>query len=167
MNRYLNRTHWVFLLGLAIGLTSLAHAGQPKAKGKDKDLENDSKLSALEEAEEEKVKLTGDKGTHQKLFMGTYVHLAEANDKVSPDVVGAFITNDLDKKPGRSYQVKAHSGNKEIIAALQRLNQKKMKITGKLRVIDENGEGKYLIVSEVMESAPTPPVAQRRKPGGL
>ncbi|HYG76116.1 MAG TPA: hypothetical protein VEK08_14010 [Planctomycetota bacterium] len=166
MTNHLNRMQWVLLLGLALGLTgtSLTHAGQSKAN---KDLEADDKQAAQEEADEAAAREKGTVVTYQKLFMGTFVQLAEANEKVSPEVVGVFITNEADKKPGRSYQVKVQSGNKEVLAALYRLNQKRVQVTGKLRVIDANGEGKYLIVSSVLEAAPTPPVAQRRKAGGI
>ena len=81
--------------------------------------------------------------------------------------MGQFTTITADKKPGRTYLVKVEGGSKGILKDLLRSEGKTVQVSGKLRVIDSNGEAKYLVVISVMEASPTPPVAERRKQGGL
>ena len=158
-----NRIPWVFILGLIAGLamTSLAHAGQPK----DKDA--DVKQSTQEDADEDAARQQGVKNRDRRTFLGRFDANQDSTEEHAPDVVGTFITSAADKKPNHMYLVKAESGNMAIVKALMRYNGKNTQVLGKLRVLDENGEGKYLIVNSVIEAAPTPHIGERRKPGNI
>jgi hypothetical protein len=162
MNKHSN--YWVLCLSLIIGLASTACAGQPKDK---LDLEAEAKQIEAEEAQQKADHDKGIKGRHQRAFFGTFVAQSEMNENISPDVVGIFVTNQTDKKPGRRYLVKAENNSKNIVDTLKRFNQKNAQVTGRLRVIDENGEAKYLVVSTVVEISATPPAVERTKLGGF
>jgi hypothetical protein len=165
MSKYADRIQWMFCLSLAAGLAApvLTHAGQPKPK---LDLEAEAKQIAEEEKKEEEARRAGPVG-RQWQFVGTFHKHSDASPDLSPDVVGAFVTDTSDLKPGRTYLVKVENKNKDVLQALARSDRKKVRITGKLRMFGPDGEAKYLIVSAVTERAPTPPVVERRKFGGL
>lgn len=159
MSKYSNRTQWL-VLGLTVCLssTALTHAGQPKDKSK-LDLEAEAKQAAQEDAQQQADR---DKGiTHQSKFTGRFAGLSEDSKNVSPDVVGWFNTDSSGTKPGRTYQVKVADGNKAVLKTLLRFDGKKAQVTGKLRVLDSNGEAKYLVVIDVMEPSSTPRAKQR------
>lgn len=166
MSKYPNRAQWVLFLGLTVALAAAAptHAGQPKEK--QLDLEAEAKQAAEEDAKEKADRRFGPAG-RQTAFAGTFVKLSDASQQLSPDVVGSFVTDKSDMKPGRTYLVKVENNNKDVLQALMRFDLKKVRASGKLRVIGPDGEAKYLIVSSVIELAPTPPAKERRKFGGL
>ena len=168
MSKYPNRAPWVLFLGLTVALAAAAptHAGQPKPKDKQLDLEAEAKQVAEEEAKENADRRFGPAG-RQTVFAGTFVKLSDPSQNLSPEVVGSFVTDKSDMKPGRTYLVKVEKGNKDVLQALMRLDLKKTRASGKLRVIGPDGEAKYLIVSNVIAVGPTPPVKERRKFGGL
>jgi hypothetical protein len=158
MNNY-RRPKWVLVLGLTSGLatTTPSHAAQPKAKPAD--LEAEARIAAQEEAQQQADRDKGIK--HQSKFTGTFAALSDDSQKTSPDVVGSFTTDASDPKPGRTYLVKVADGNKAVLKTLLRFDQKKAQVTGKLRVMDSNGEAKYLVVIDVMEPSATPRAKQR------
>ena len=159
MSKSPNRTQWVLLLGLTVGLatTALTHAAQPKAKPVDPEAE--AKQAAQEDAQQQADRDKGIK--HQSKFTGTFAAPSDDSQKLSSDVVGWFITDPSDTKPGRTYQVKVADGNKAVLKTLLRFDGKKAQLTGKLRVLDANGEAKYLVVIDVMEPSATPRAKQR------
>jgi hypothetical protein len=81
--------------------------------------------------------------------------------------VGHFVTNDKDRKPKRDYLMKLSTDSKALADGLKKLNGKPAQLTGVLRVIDANGEAKYLIVDSILENGPTQKVAERRSASGL
>jgi len=162
----MNLTHCLLSLVLAVGLATIArsHAGEPV------DFDAEAKQAAQEEAEQKAERDKGVTGKYQRTFFGTFQRLSDSDgnaQQISPDVLGIFVTNAQDRKPDRTYLVKAESGNKGIIETLKKFDGKKSEVTGKLRVISPEGEAKYLIISMVVEVAATPPVKQRRNFGGL
>jgi hypothetical protein len=167
MSNWQNRPKWVMALGLSVLIAATAqttHAAQPKTKDV---AAAEAKLAADEDAREA---AEGESGKQQRTFGGVFSLLPAPTDStqtLSPDVVGSFITDASDAKPNRSYLVKVDIGNKSIMDALKRSADKKIRVTGKLRVINENGEAKYLIVFSVLEAAATPAVTGRRKVGGV
>ncbi|MCY3018486.1 MAG: hypothetical protein NTW87_05585 [Planctomycetota bacterium] len=165
MSKYRNRGQWVLFLGLTVGLatTALTHAGQPKDKPLD--LEAEAKQAAQEEVKDLADHAQGIR--HQKVFGGTFLLPSDSSQKLSPDVVGSFVTGPADSKPGRAFLVKVENGKKEVVDALNRFDGKPVRVFGKLRVIGPDGEAKYLVVINLVESAPTPPAVERRKFGGL
>ncbi len=171
MNKNANRIPWVLFLVLIAGVatTSLAHAGQPK--GKDKEAEAEAKQFTQEEEAEIADRAKGIKHKDRRTFSGRFDAVPEAESKefATNVVVGTFTTNSADTKPGRTYLVKMDvEASKATLKALMRFDGKTAQILGKLRVIDANGEGKYLMVNTVLEaSSPTPPVKDRRKSGGV
>jgi hypothetical protein len=149
------RTLWVLLLSLIVGL---AHGAQ-KDKSKPLDPEAEAKQAAQEDAQQT---IDRDKGIkHQSKFSGTFATIVDDSQKLGPDVVGAFTTDASDMKPGRTYLVKVADGNKTILKTLLRFDGKKAQVSGKLRVLDANGEAKYLVVIDVMEPSATPRAKQR------
>ena len=104
---------------------------------------------------------------YQRKFFGMFAGLSDDSQRLSPDVVGSFGTNESDKKPGRKYLVKVENGNKAVLETLKRNDGKKAQVTGKLQDIGPDDEAKYLIVSSVIELSATPPAKERRKLGGL
>jgi hypothetical protein len=161
----MKQTHWILTLLLAAGVTfcSTAQAGEAV------DLEAEAQQAAKEEAEQKAEREKGATGKYQRTFYGLYQALPESGngESIAPDVVGTFLTNETDRKPGRTYLVKAENGNKGILEALRKMHGKKAEVTGKLRNYNPEGEGKYLIVSLVVEVAPTIKRGERRKFGGL
>lgn len=158
MSKSPKRTRWVIILGLTVGLatTALTHAA---SKDKPLDLEAEAKQIAQEEAQQQADR---DKGIrHQSKFTGTFAALPEDTKNLGPDVVGSFITDSSDTKPGRTYLVKVADGNKTVLKTLSRFDGKKAQVTGRLRVLDSNGEAKYLIVIDVVEPSSTPRAKQR------
>jgi hypothetical protein len=165
MSKHRNRAQWALFVGLTFGLvaSALTHAGQPKPK---LDLEAEAKQSAEEDKKEAEDRAKGIKP--QRIFIGTFTGIPDdPSQQVSPDVVGTFATDRSDQRPGRTYLVKLESRSQSVHDMLKRTGGKKAQLTGKLRNFDENGEAKYLIVSTVMELAPTPRVVKRRSVGGL
>ena len=167
MSTNANRTHGMAFLVLIAGLatSSLLHAGQPKAK--DKEAEAEAKQFSQEEADEIAERAQGVKHKDRRSFLGRFVALPEASENA--DVVGQFNTITADKKPGRAYLVRldAEASKATLLKELQRSDGKNVQVLGKLRVVDANGEFKYLVINSVMEDTPTPPVRERRKPGSL
>jgi hypothetical protein len=106
-------------------------------------------------------------GKNQHIFSGTFYKLSDDLQKLSPDVIGRFTTNDLDKRAGRTYLVKVANGNKTIHETLQRNDGKEGQVTGKLQDISPDGGAKYLIISAATDISATPPSKSRRKRGGL
>jgi hypothetical protein len=157
MNNY-RSPEWVLVLGLTIGLATTAptHAAQPKVKV---DLQAEANQSQQEDIQQQADRDKGIK--HQSKFNGTFVLLADDSQKLSADVVGSFTTDSSDVKPGRTYLVKVADGNKTVLNTLARFNGKKAQVTGKLRVLDQNGEAKYLVVIDVMAPSSTPRAKQR------
>lgn len=96
-----------------------------------------------------------------------YRGLGQSNQELSPDVVGYFVTSLTDPKPGRAYQMRLASNKEALLNALKKVNGKPVRITGKLRVIDTNGNAKYLVVESVTEGGATPSVGERRDAGGI
>jgi hypothetical protein len=164
MSKYPNCARWVLVLGLTVGLatTALTHAGQPKDKV---DLAAEAKQAAEEEAKDLADHAQGI--GHQKVFVGAFTRRSDDSQKLGPDVVGSFLTGQADPKPGRAFLVKVENGKKEVVDALNRLDGKTVRVFGKPRVIGPDGEAKYLVVINLIESGPTPPAVDRRKPGGL
>jgi hypothetical protein len=164
MSKNANRVPWMIILGLVAGLaTTSLHAGQPKKDGKDKEAEAEAKQFAQEEADEIADRAKGIKHKDRRAFTGRFVA------EVSGDVMGQFMTITADKKPGKSYLVKfdAEASKTALTKALQRFEGKNVTVLAKLRVFDQNGEAKYLVINSVMEDSPTPPVVERRGPGGI
>jgi|GEM_PF-3469492 len=180
MNKYKNgirssgimpaRAGWMPALQmLFLGLTvSLATTAPTHAASKDKlDQAAEAKQVALEEAAQAADREKGVKGMYQRTFIGTFVGLSDTSQKVSPEVVGMFVTSATDKKPGRNYLVKVDNTNKTLLETLKRFDQKKAQVTGKLQVIGPDGEGKYLLATQIVEQTPTPPAVSNRKLGGI
>jgi hypothetical protein len=159
MSRFQNRPKWLLILGFSVGIATTAlpsYAAQAKNKT---DLAAEAKAAADEEAQQQADR---DKGIrHQSKFTGTFAALADDSQKPSPDVVGSFTTDSSDMKPGRTYLVKVADGNKAVLKTLMRFDGKKAQVTGKLRVLDQNGEAKYLVLIDVMEPSATPRAKQR------
>jgi hypothetical protein len=164
MSKYSNCAQWVLFLGLTVGLatTALTHAGQPKDNV---DLAAEATQSAEEEAKDLADHAQGIR--KQKVFEGVFTRLSDNSQKVAPDVIGSFFTGKSDPKPGRAFLVKVENGKKEVVDALNRSEGKAVRIFGKLRVIGPDGEAKYLVAINLVDSAPTPPAKERRKFGGL
>jgi hypothetical protein len=166
MSSFQNRPGWVLVLGLSVGIATTAlttYAAQPKDKN---NLANEAKQASDEDAREA---AEGETGKQQRAFGGIFALLSapDPSQKLSPEVVGSFIADAADAKPGRAYLVKVDNGNKGIIEALKRDAGKKIRVTGKLRNIGEDGEAKYLVVTSVVQTAATPPAVNRRKRGGV
>lgn len=160
----MNHRHGLFFLVLALSLatTAVTHAGETL------DLDAEAKQAAQEEADQKAERTQGVTGKYQRTFYGTFQRVPEATDQPrSPEVVGTYTTNAADRKPDRNYLVKVENGNKNLLEALKRVEGKKAEVTGKLRNINPEGEAKYLIVTAVIEAAPTPTTGERRKFGGL
>jgi len=162
MSKNQNRPHWMLVLGLTAGIAAtLTHAAD-----KDSVLDADAKASEQEDTDAVTDHAKGIKGSGSRIFSGAFAALSETSQDLGPDVVGSFTTDSADKKPGRTYLVKVQ--DKGVLKTLARYDGKKAKVVGKLRVIDTDGEAKYLIVSSVIVSAaPTPSVTNRNPPGGL
>ncbi len=153
--------HWVLFTGLVLATAGIQAADKPT------DFEAEKKQAEKEEAEQKAERDAGTKGKYQKIFFGTVHILADANPKLSPEVLGNFETSNQDKKPGRNYQLKLDGDSKALADTLRKLDGKSAQLTGKLRVIGADGEAKYLIVSSVVEMAPTPKIPERRSGSGL
>ena len=155
---------WAGILGLTLGL---AANGALAAAEKATNFEAEQAQIEKEDAEQQAEREKGIKGKYQKVFWGTVYLIPQANAELSPDVVGYFVTNDRDPKPKRSYQMKLARDSKALADALKELDRKPAKITGKLRLLDANGEGKYLIVDSIMVEGPTQRVPERCSASGL
>jgi len=156
---------WAGVLGIAIWFaTDRTLAAADKADVWDAEKAQIEKEAAAEQAERDR----GIKGKWQRLFRGTVYLLTQANEELSPDVVGYFVTNGQDRRPGRNYLMKLGGNDKKALAdALKKVNGMTVQIRGVLRVIGENGEAKYLIVDSVWLEGPTPTVPERRSGSGL
>ena len=148
----------LFLLVFILGLCCV-----PAVRGAEKkkpDLEAEAKQAAEEEAQELKDRQQGKKP--QITFHGTFKMRGES-DPGNPEVIGAFLTDQHDMVPGQVYMVKAGGSNKPILTeALKKQDGKKATLQGFLR-----NERKYLIVINIIESAPTPPARERLRAGGI
>jgi hypothetical protein len=155
---------WMLVLGLSVGIATTAlttQAAQPKNKT---DLAAEAKAAAEEDAREA---AEGESGKQQRTFSGVFAPAAEGESSPNPAVVGSFVTDSSDVRPNRTYLAKLETGSKGVIEALRRNAGKKVRVTGKLRNIGEDGEAKYLIVTAVLEASPTPHATERRKRGGV
>jgi hypothetical protein len=130
----------LLIASLAVAM-SFAAAAESQA-------EQEAKQAAAEEAAE---KLLPEDQQFGKPYSGTFN--LSAKDDQNPQVIGRFA---VDK--GATYLVKLNDPG--LLKRLSLYDNKKCTLTGKLR-----NEGKYLLVTTVIESAPTPPA--RRKRGGL
>ena len=106
-------------------------------------------------------------GKNQRNFFGTFVPLAENAEKPGPDVIGSFATVEQHVKVGRTYLVKLENGNKIVLEELRRHAGKNFQVSGKLQDIGPEGEAKFLIIVSVKDDSATPPVKERRTPGGV
>ena len=165
MHTRTKRIPWMLLLGLTVAIGIQARAAHSKDATPDFDAE--AKQAAQEAEQEAKDRAAGIKGKRQRTFIGTFSSVDPAQKKLAPDVVGMFVTNDSDKKPGRQYQVKLDSANKDLIDKLNAVEGKTAQIQGSLRVLDQNGEGKYLIAISVIPVAATRPAVEHRGFGSL
>ena len=152
------------ILGLTI---ALAASRVPAAEEKATDFDAEQRQIEKEDAEQNAEREKGLKGKYQRVFLGTVYLLTHANEEISPDVVGNFVTNNSDKKPRRNYLMKLATDSQALKDALKRMNRKPAKVTGKLRFIDANGEAKYLFVDSIEEEGPTLTVPERRSSSGL
>lgn len=152
----------ILVLLMVLGLPSLVRAG-------DSDFDAEAKQAAQEDETERKEREEGIKGKYQRKFLGVFNALTAAPDtqNMSSDVVGTFITNASDLKPGRTYQVKLEGKSKELLASLIASKGAGVEVTGKLRVLGPDGEAKYLIASSCQTTGATPEVRNRRKRGGF
>ena len=166
MSTNANRTPWLVIGLIAALATTSLHAAQKK-DSKDKEAEAEAKQSAQEDADEAAERAKGIKQKDRRTFLGRFVAVPEVSEQQAAEVVGQFTTSNADKTPGRTYLVKVEAGNKATFKQLLRYDGKNAQLLGKLRVLDANGEGKYLVVNQIVEAAPTPPVEERRKPGGI
>jgi len=162
----MTRVHALLFFVLAIGFaTAVAtHAGEAV------DLDAEAKQAAEEDAAQKAERAQGQTGKYQRTFYGTFQWVGAADgsaQQLSPEVVGNFSTNSSDRKPGRTYLVKVENANKGVIETLKKFNGKITEVQGKLRNLTPEGEAKYLIVTSVVEVAPTRPATERRKFGGL
>jgi len=151
----------VFRLFLLVFILPLCCVPSVSGAEKEKlDTEAEAKKAAEEEAQELKDRQKGIKP--QSTFRGTFTILGDSDSK-NPEVIGAFLTGMDDKVPGQCYLVKAGGSNKPILTeALKKQDGKKTTLQGLLR-----NEGKYLIVINIIESAPTPPARDRFRGGGI
>ena len=159
------KTFWTVLLGLTIafamnGVLAAAEKGAT-------DFEAEQAQIAEEDAAQKAERAMGIKAQYQRVFFGTVRILKQANAEISPDVVGHFVTNKDDMKPGRAYQIKMWDKSPEVLDALRKMNGKTVKLSGKLRLLNSSGEAKYVMVKSVEELAPTPRVPERRSSSGL
>ena len=137
------------------------------AADKPVDFEEEKKQIEKEEAEQRAERENGVKGKYQKTFLGTVRCLAESDPKLSPDVIGTFVTSNNDQKPGREYQLKVEGGSEALIEVFKKLDGKTIEVIGKLRMIGADGEAKYLIASNATQVGPTIRVPERRSANGL
>lgn len=153
------------VLLLALGMPVLLHAGQTDTA----DLDAEAKQAAEEEENEAKERAEGIKGKYQRKFLGVFNPLTSTPDSqnMSSEVVGTFITNSSDLKPGRTYLVKLEGKSKELLASLISNKANIIEVTGKLRNLGPDGEAKYLIAASCQIAGATPEVKNRRKRGGF
>jgi hypothetical protein len=164
---YLNMNRnilWAGILGLAMGLAT--NRALPAADKAD-DADAEQKQMAKEDADQAAERDKGIKGKYQKKFLGTVYLRTPADSDLGSNVVGHFVTNDKDLKPKRNYLMMLGSDSKVLAEGLKKMNGKPTQLTGVLRVIDANGEAKYLIVDSIVENGPTPTVPERRSASGL
>lgn len=155
---------WTVIIGLAFsGATSGALIAAETAP----DFEAEQKQIEKEDAEQDAEREKGIKNKYQVVFDGTVRLLSQADQELSPGVVGHFVTSLQDPKPGRAYLLKLAAESEALLNALKSVNGKPAQLTGKLRFIGANGEAKYLIVESVQGKGPTPTVSERRTAGGL
>jgi len=87
---------------------------------------------------------------------------------IVPRVEG--VVTKVNKKLGdtvKAGEVIAVIESQELADALRKMHGKPARLTGKLRLIDSNGEAKYVMVNSVEESAPTQRAPERRSASGL
>lgn len=149
------------ILGMVLGLPALL-AG-------DADLDAEAKQAAEEDEKENQERKEGIKGKYQRKFLGGFIPLAGSPDSqnMSSEVVGTFVTNASDLKPGRTYLVKLEGQSKELLASLVASKGTIVEVIGKLRNTGPDGEAKYLIASSCQTTGATPEVKKRRKRGGF
>ena len=153
---------------LAAYLLYLPFAFGVSAADKPAKFDIEKKQIEKEDAEQKAEREKGIRGKYQKMFFGRVKFFHETDSDVSPDVLGSFETSEIDKKPGRHYQIKVEGDDQNaLMQTLKRLEGKNLQITGKLRLIGSDGEAKYLIVSSVDEIGPTPAIPERRSGNGL
>ena len=161
MNKF---ARWLLVLGFT---ALLATTARTHAADKPVDFSAEDKQAEKEDADQMAEREKGIRGKYQRKFLGEFHWLSEPDPKFSPDVVGTFDTNDQDMKPGRHYQVKVENNSKAVLELLKQLDGKNTEFSGKLRVIGQDGEAKYVIVSSVIEVSATPPAVEHSKFGGF
>jgi hypothetical protein len=153
------------VLGLAPALfcQGLARAGE--ARKEKPDLEAEAKEAEAEADEEKASRAAGVKGKYQRKFHGTFF-LLSANDAQpdNPEVVGTFLTDEVDKKPNQMYLVKVEKGDmeKELLESLKCYEGQKTCVIGRLR-----NKNKYLVVGTINGPMPSPPLKIRQPPGSI
>jgi hypothetical protein len=157
--------HLALVLLMALGLPALVRAEQSDSV----DFDAEAKQAAQEDEAQNKEREQGIKGKYQRKFLGVFNPLSAAPDtqNMSSEVVGTFITNSSDLKPGRTYLVKLEGKSKDLLASLISSKGTSVEVMGKLRNIGPDGEAKYLIASSCQTTGATPAVTNRRKRGGF
>lgn len=155
---------WAVALGVAMGAATQRTLAAAEGAT---DFDAEKKQIAKEDAEQEEQREKGIRGKHQLRFTGTVYLLAQPNEELSPDVVGNFVTTLGDPKPRRNYQIILAEQSKDLLGDLKKVNGKIAIVRGKLRLIDANGNAKYLFVESIEDSGPTPKAPDRELPGGV
>jgi hypothetical protein len=101
------------------------------------------------------------------VFFGTVYTKTQGGEDISPDVIGYFVTNRQDLKPGRTYQMKLFEDSQPLADKIKKFHGKSVRLSGKLRFIGANGVAKYVIVSSIEHDGATPKVPERRSASGL
>jgi len=151
-----------FCLGLLCPATACAAEGKDKPKKFDPEAEaQEAKAEAEQEA---KDRIAGVRGKYQRQFHGTFLLPAADAEQDNPEVVGMFLTDEIDKKPNQTYLVKMEKSGmeKEVLESLRCYDGLKVWLKGKLR-----NHNKYLVVSATSGPEPSPPVKIRQPPGSI
>jgi hypothetical protein len=162
MNRNMR---WMGILGFAIGL-----AANPALFAAGDEADAEQKQIEEEAAKEEADRAKGITHNRQVRFFGTVYLRTPGDTDLAEDVLGRFVTNDRDKKPKRTYLMKvgkAGTAGAALEAKLKKMNGKPTQLTGVLRVMDANGEAKYLFVQSIEGGGATRRVPERRSGSGL
>jgi len=163
MNKDARNANWIFFLFFLAILAGLAGTG-PMCAGEGKtDLAAEAKKEAAEDAKRAADRATGDEGSFQRQFSGTFF-LTDGSQQDNPEVIGVFLTDAKDKVPNQRYLVRVAKGGmeKETRESLKRYDLKKVEVQGLLRV-----GNKYLIVSAVVDPGAPPRAPARRSAGGI
>jgi uncharacterized pyridoxamine 5'-phosphate oxidase family protein len=150
--------NWVIAMFLLAGLAGADGAGRvlaaEKAGNADKKREADNKQAAAEAEKEERLEME-DQLKIKSQFNGVLTVQSDLEDG-NPAVVGALSCSDDSK----IYLLKVD--NKDTLKILQSNDKQKVTISGRLR-----NDGKYLVVTGIIEHRPGPVRVSRRTLGGL